>query len=379
MGQAGEDLGHGAVDEIAVRHAGGVAGAAGIVQQLGATQHVAAEGGPLALVLDRDDDIAAVGAGEGAVGGDARVLQAHALGRLATVARLQVGHAHQLGCGAEQRDADARAAAGARALHQRLLDADQRVEPGVDVAQRHADAPERFRARTRGAADGHEAAFGLHQQVVGLQAQQRALVAVAADVAGDQARMALTQGLRADAHALGGAGGEVLDEDVGTCQQALQQRQVVGALEVQRDRLLATVDPHPVGGLPVHGAVVTAREVAFRALDLDHARPSVGQAAAAVGRGHGLLQRHHQHAGQRAGLGRLRASGTLAGHHGLSGLVGRWHRSMDSWRVWRRAVPVAPGRMDTIVETPSAAGHCRFANPGFHPDEDAPCDFGNAA
>jgi hypothetical protein len=54
----------------------------------------------------------------------------------------------------------------------------------------------------------------------------------------------------------------------------------------------------------VHGTVVAAGEVALAALDLDHARPGVGQSAAAVGRRHRLLQRHHQQALQWAGRGR---------------------------------------------------------------------------
>ena len=69
--------------------------------------------------------------------------------------------------------------AGALALQQGLLDADQRVQAGVDVAQRHADASERLDAVAGCAADRDQPALGLHQQVVGLQAEQAAVLAVA--------------------------------------------------------------------------------------------------------------------------------------------------------------------------------------------------------
>ena len=46
----------------------------------------------------------------------------------------------------------------------------------------------------------------------------------------------------------------------------------------------------------MHGAVVATGEIALGAFDLDHARTGVGQAAAAVGRGHSLFKRHHQKA-----------------------------------------------------------------------------------
>ena len=48
--------------------------------------------------------------------------------------------------------------------------------------------------------------------------------------------------------------------------------------------------------LAVHDVIVVAREIAFRALDLDHARAGVGQAAGAVRRRHRLLDRDDEEA-----------------------------------------------------------------------------------
>src|SRR3546814_11715556 len=56
------------------------------------------------------------------------------------------------------------------------------------------------------AGNGHEAAFALDEQVVGLFALVRAAQAVAGDVAHDQARMPGMQGVERQAQAVGGAG-----------------------------------------------------------------------------------------------------------------------------------------------------------------------------
>ena len=241
-GQLAEHFGHAAVHPGAVAHAGVVVAAARVAHHRQVLQHLTAEIGPLTFVLDRDQDVAAIRAGEGAVGGDGRVLQAYPLGCLATIARLQIGHAHQFGGRIEQRDLDRRATTGLSAHEQGLLDPDQRIQARIDVAQGHPDAT----PVTRRAVDGHQAAFGLHQQVVGLHLGQLARVAIATDVAGDEPTVALTQIVRADAQALGRPRRQVLNEHVGLGEHALQHRHVLALLEVKGNRLLAAVDPHEV-------------------------------------------------------------------------------------------------------------------------------------
>ena len=225
------------------------------------------------------------------------MLEADPLRRAASVARLQIGHAHEFGRRIEQRDMHSGAATGDSAQHQRLLDADQGVHAGADIAQRHADAaPLAGRAAHR-----DQPRLGLDQQIVGLHVPQAPVLAIAADVAGHQARVPRPQFGGAKAHAPRGAGSQVLDEHVGARDHALKQREIGRRLEVQRDRFLAAVDPDEVGGLAVDRAVVAACEIAFGSLDLDDTRARVGQAAGAVGRGDRLLHRDDQQAFERLG------------------------------------------------------------------------------
>ncbi len=155
---------------------------------------------------------------------------------------------------------------------------------------------------------------------------------------------------------LGRAGGEVLDEDVGARQQPLEQRQVVGALDVERERFLAAVDPDEVGRLAVHRAVVAAGEVALVALDLDDARAGVGEAAAAVGGGDGLLERDHQHALEGA-LARRVPGGRRGGAWRSPGLPDRRH----------------------CGDGPAARRNCFCAKPALQRRQGARCGALNAA
>ncbi len=71
-------------------------------------------------------------------------------------------------------------------------------------------------------------------------------------------------------------------------------------LEVDRQRLLAAVEPGEVGAGAVHDVVVLAREVAaVGPLDLDHARAEVGEVAAGERDGDRLLDGHHRQSFER--------------------------------------------------------------------------------
>lgn len=76
---------------------------------------------------------------------------------------------------------------------------------------------------------------------------------------------------------------------------AFKHGQVLRLLEVERHRLLTTVDPDKVSAFPMHMAVVAPRKIAFGSFDFDHTGTCIGQAAAAIRGGHGLFQCHHQH------------------------------------------------------------------------------------
>jgi hypothetical protein len=89
-------------------------------------------------------------------------------------------------------------------------------------------------------------------------------------------------------------------EDIGAREDAMQQRRVLRPLDVGGERFLAAVEPREVARHALGRAVVAAREVALRALDLDHARARVGEPARAIGRGDRLLEGEHGDARERA-------------------------------------------------------------------------------
>ena len=76
----------------------------------------------------------------------------------------------------------------------------------------------------------------------------------------------------------GRSGGEVLDEHVGPLQQRVEHARDPRILEIERNALLAPVEPDEIARLAVHRSVVRAGEVArARPLDLDDPRPEVGE------------------------------------------------------------------------------------------------------
>ncbi len=90
--------------------------------------------------------------------------------------------------------------------------------------------------------------------------------------------------------ALGGAGREILDEHVGALEEARENRRRLRPLEIERHRLLRSIQPDEVAREPFHRRVVMACEVAFvRTLDLDDARAEVGELPRRERRGHRLL------------------------------------------------------------------------------------------
>ena len=106
--------------------------------------------------------------------------------------------------------------------------------------------------------------------------------------------------VRSEAGARRGAGCEVLDEHVGAREDAVQQRGIVGILDVGDQALLAAVEPDEIAGQALGGVVVAAGEIALGALDLDDARAGIGEAGAAIGRGDRLFQRDDQQPFERA-------------------------------------------------------------------------------
>ena len=210
-----------------------------------------------------------------------------AAGRGAPV-RVVQGIAHPLAQRLEHRHLDHRARAGASPHQERGEHTRVRVHAGRDVGHRDAHLDR----LVRGAGDRQQPRLGLHEQVVGLAIAVGAGRAVPRDLAHDEPRMRGPQLGRRQPEAPGGAGGEVLDEDVGLFEQPPEHHPRIGVLHVEGQRLLRPVQPHEVRREPSRRRVVAAREVADPGpLDLDDARPEVGELAGGERRRHRLLER----------------------------------------------------------------------------------------
>ena len=117
----------------------------------------------------------------------------------------------------------------------------------------------------------------------------------------DQRRVARVQALPAEPELLHHARAVVLDQDVGAGEQPAQDGEVVPALQVERDALLAAVDGEQVPGLAVEPGTERAREIApVRVLHLDDPGAQVAEDERAVGAREDAGEIHDRDAGKRA-------------------------------------------------------------------------------
>ena len=203
-------------------------------------------------------------------------------------------HVHPVGEGVEQGDGNRPPLAGLLARVEGFHDRAVGVHPGGKIGDRDAD-PRRL---VRAAGDRRDAGFRLHQQVVGLHGLVGPAVAVAGNIARDEPRMPRAQGLRAEAELRRRTGREILQEHVGPRDHPVQQRCVRRVLEVEDDGLLAPVEPDEIGRKSVHRAVVVARNIAARPLDLDHPRAGIGQLGRAQRRRRRLVDGNYENVGE---------------------------------------------------------------------------------
>ncbi len=266
-----------------------------ITGQLRPPEELRAQRRPLPFVLDREQHLLAVGGPERAVGRDGGVPGAQPRGLSAAVAGVVGGLAHPLRERLEERDLHGVGLAGRRPRVQRGEDAAVGVHPGGDVGDGDPDAG----GLLGRPGERHQPRLALHQQVVRLAVGPWTAGAVPGDGAGDEPRQPPGQLGGAEPEPVGGARREVLDEDVGAFQEPVQDLPAPRVLQIQGEGLLGPVQPHEVAGLPVHGPVVAAGEVAVaRAFHLDDARPEVGELPGGVGRSHRLLETDHRDPGQ---------------------------------------------------------------------------------
>lgn len=288
-GQRGEDGVDFAFERGPVRDAGAAGGEPLVGDPVRAFDGVLAEGRPLPVVLHGQHELGAVAGGEGAVGRDRRMAGAGPRWRRPAVTGVVEREPHPFDERIEQADLERGPAPGAFPVVERGKDAGEGVHPGADVRGR--DAALGRLARRPGHRD--QAGFGLDEQVVGLGIAVGAARAVAGHRAGDQPRPGRADRGRAEPEPFGDTGREVLHEHVGAVEQRRHDRLRGVALEVEGDALLGAVEPDEVAGLAVHGLVVGAGEVAAaRPLDLEHARPEVGQVPGGQRRGDGLFAGH---------------------------------------------------------------------------------------
>ena len=151
------------LQRIAVLHALRVGAKARVARQRRILQHLRAERGPFALVLDAEEDHAPVAALKRAVGRDGGVTRAGADQRLAGAVGVIGGITHPFRHGVEQRDLERHALAGALAIEQRHQHAVDNVHPGRGVD----DGDAAFRRLFLGAVDREKSCFALNQEVVG--------------------------------------------------------------------------------------------------------------------------------------------------------------------------------------------------------------------
>ena len=109
-------------------------------------------------------------------------------------------------------------------------------------------------------------------------ARHRSGRAVGRGVDVDQRGVERAQRRVVDAESLGNARPVVVDQRVGSSDQAVHDVASLGGLEVERDALLA------LHALQAHGAVA-AQRVAFERFDLDHPSAELGQQRGGHGRG----------------------------------------------------------------------------------------------
>ena len=182
----------------------------------------------------------------------------------------------------QQRDVDLLPPSRRFPLVERRQDPLDRVHPGRDVGDR--DPHLRGRAVGR-AGHAHDAALPLDDDVVPRLGAARPGVAVAGDRAVDQARQARVQMLEAEPQAVERARPEVLDQDVGARQEALEQRAAARLLEIERDAEFGAVDGQEVAAFsldkrrPPDARVVPLAGI----LDLDHLGAEIGQRHRGVG------------------------------------------------------------------------------------------------
>jgi hypothetical protein len=261
----------------------------GIFPQPGLAQHFLCQYAPFAIVLNGNQNIGAISALEHAVRRDRCMGQTDAL-EGQTPFTMQQRDRHPFSHGIEHGH-------GYLSALVRLSPHDQRFENGLvsieacgNVDNRHANAG----GRIRSASHRRDAGFGLDQKIVSLALGIWPALAVTRNRTANEPRVLLPQPTRREAELGDRARLEVLHEHIGLGQHGFEQCLVIRLGKIEHNRLLATIKPDEIGAFAMDDVVVIAREITFRAFDLDHARARIGETAGTLRCRHRLLDRNDE-------------------------------------------------------------------------------------
>ncbi len=213
-----------------------IGGEAGIGTEHGIADD-AAEALPLVGAQQHDVEIA-VARPVGLGGGDIRVSVSFTSGALAGFEVERDGIRQHPDRRGEEIHVEVLPAAGARAMHERGLDHPEGEIRRGEVGDRPAGA----RGRIAGlAGERHDAAHALGDEVIAWAPGEWTVLAEAGHGGVDDARIRRAHRRVAEPLALGDAGEEVLDEDVGPACQLERHATPVGVAEIHRDAPLVPV------------------------------------------------------------------------------------------------------------------------------------------
>ncbi len=258
-----------------------------IVEELRAVDDVEAQGAPVLEREDRKAEELPVAGRERAVGAEDRMTHPRSRGRLAPVPPHVREIPKPVDHRVEERDRYPSSFPCLRAAGERAQRRHRRVAPGADVADRDPD-PRRL---GRCARHRDQARLSLHDEVVGVLAGVRPVLAVAGDVDVDDVLPQRAHGFLTEADAVGPARGVVLEEDVAPLDQPLDRRAVLGVLDVEGDAPLPAVHPDEAAGETGGDRVPRPRDVAAAGpLDLDDVGAEVGEEARGERAGEAVLE-----------------------------------------------------------------------------------------
>jgi len=333
-----------------------------VVGHLGETRQAenGAEPGVLAVIAGGDDDVA-VGDRKHLIGHDVGMGVADPLWDFAGDQIIERLVGEDADGGVDQSRVHIAPQAGLLAPRQRRQDADDRIDAGEQIRDRHAGAG---RFGVGGAGEAHEAAHALRHQVVAGAPRIGTGLAETGHRTVDQARIVGRQTLVVETEPGEAAHLEVLDQDVGLLRQLPDDAATILAFEIAFDGALAAVGGMKIGsaemaavlGLDERRAPGAGVVADATALDLDHVGAEIGEDLARPGTGEDTGEFENAKAGQRAG----RRAGNRTGH-GTGFGTGHGQFPLGSFLVVRRA----PDTTKSWAICPTSAQHAGLI-PGPH-------------